>query len=59
MVRPDQRQALARIAKTLGVPVSNVIRWFVDYGIEAVEGVQSYQQLQEERMAQDAADDHA
>ncbi len=54
-VRNDQRTALARIASTLNVGVSDLIRWFVDSGIDAVENVPTFKTL--ERMNH-AADDH-
>jgi hypothetical protein len=46
MIRPDQRQALDRIAATLGLTVSDVVRWMIDQGTEAVEAVDSYRTLQ-------------
>jgi hypothetical protein len=54
-LRNDQRQALVRIASTLGVGVSDLIRWFVDSGIDAIENVSTFKTL--ERM-EHAADDH-
>ena len=46
-LRNDQRQALARIASTLGVGVSDLIRWFIDSGTDAVENVPTFKTLQE------------
>lgn len=41
-LRNDQRQALVRIAATLNVGVSDVIRWFIDEGIERIESNPAY-----------------
>jgi hypothetical protein len=45
-LRNDQRQALGRIAGTLGIGVSDLIRWFVDQGIDAVENVPTFKTLE-------------
>jgi len=36
-MRPDQRQALNRIAQTLDRSVSDIVRWILDNGIDAIE----------------------
>lgn len=46
-IRADQAEALQRIARVLGQSVSDVTRWFIDNGIQAVEGTSAYQQLEE------------
>lgn len=46
-LRGDQRQAVERIAVTLGQSVSDVVRWFIDQGVRAVEGAPGYETLKE------------
>ena len=44
-LRVDQRDAVERIAVTFGLSASDVVRWIIDQGIEAVESVPSYERL--------------
>jgi hypothetical protein len=46
-IRSDQRDALERIAVTLGLSLSDVVRWLLDEGTQAVESVPSYHTLKE------------
>lgn len=46
-VRPEQVEAVQRIARVLGLTGSDIVRWFIDNGIQAVEGTDTYQQLKE------------
>jgi hypothetical protein len=46
-LRADQEQALGRIARTLDLSVSEVIRWFIDQGTAAVEGTPTFHTLQD------------
>lgn len=57
MIRPDQHEALARIAASLNVGVSDLVRHFIDTQVEWFEGHPAYQGFKE-RMAQHAADHH-
>lgn len=45
-LRPDQAAAMQRIAKTLNLPTAELMRWFVDQGIGAVEGAPAYATLE-------------
>ncbi len=36
-IRPDQRQALNRISQSLDRNVSEIVRWILDNGIDAIE----------------------
>ncbi len=47
-VRPDQDAALGRIARALGMTVSDVVRMFLDTGIDAVEQTPSYRTISKE-----------
>lgn len=47
MIRPDQRQALDRICRTLEISVSDLVRWFVDQGVAAIEDTDTYHTLRE------------
>lgn len=46
-LRHDQEQALVRIAKTLGVSVSDIARWMIDQGVAAIEDTDTYHTLRE------------
>ena len=46
-LRRDQAQAVQRIARTLGLSSSDVVRWWLDEGIRAVEGVPEFRTLEE------------
>lgn len=45
-IREDQRTALQRIAVVLDLSVSDVVRWFIDEGTNAVESTPSYANLE-------------
>lgn len=47
MIRADQRQGLNRIARTLGLSVSDIVRWFIDEGMHAIEATESFATLRE------------
>jgi hypothetical protein len=47
-LRADQHDAVQRIARTLGMTASDVMRWWIDEGVRAVEGVPEYMNLSEE-----------
>lgn len=49
MIRPDQRQALDRICRTLEVSVSDLVRWFVDQGVAAIEDTDTFHTLRERK----------
>lgn len=55
-LRTDQRQALARIAASLNVGVSDLVRHFIDTEVEWLEGHPVYQGFKE-RMS-NGNDDH-
>ncbi len=46
-LRDDQEASIARIASALQVSRPEVVRWFVDSGIAAVESTPSFKQLEE------------
>jgi hypothetical protein len=46
-LRSDQVQALTRIARVVGVSVSDLVRWFIDEGTAAVEAAPTYDTLKE------------
>lgn len=46
-LRDDQEASLARIANALQVSRPEVVRWFVDNGIAAVEGTPTFKELEE------------
>lgn len=45
-LRRDQHEAVQRIARTLGLSASDVVRWWIDEGIRAVEGVPEFRTLE-------------
>lgn len=47
MIRPDQRQALDRICRTLELSVSDIARWMIDQGVAAIEDADTYHTLRE------------
>lgn len=48
-LRPDQLQAVERIAHVLGVSTSDVVRWFIDQGVQAVEAVPEFNRLEDQK----------
>ena len=44
-LRPDQYQAVKRVAAVLGLTGSDVIRWFIDEGTRAVEATPNFNAL--------------
>lgn len=51
-LRADQVQALTRLARVVGVSTSDLVRWFIDEGVRAVEAAPSYEALKEKARAQ-------
>lgn len=47
MIRPDQRQALDRICRTLELSVSDIARWMIDQGVAAIEDTDTFHTLRE------------
>jgi hypothetical protein len=54
-LRGDQRQAVERVAATLGLSVSDVIRWFIDVGTASIESTDHYETLTRQRRSHDQA----
>ena len=50
-IRTDQRQAINRLASALGFTTSELVRWILDSGLDALE--RSHAAIQEEVHAQD------
>lgn len=46
-VRPEQLAAVQRIARVLHRPASDVVRWFIDTGVAAIDQAPTYQLLEE------------
>jgi hypothetical protein len=44
-LRPDQRQSLDHLSAVLGLPVSRLIRWFIDEGVRAFENTPTFKTL--------------
>ena len=51
-LRSDQVQTLTRIARVIGVSVSDLVRWFIDEGVRAVEAAPTYDVLKEKTNAE-------
>ena len=49
-IRDDQRQAINRLASALGFTTSDLVRWILDSGLQALE--RSHVAVQEELNAQ-------
>ncbi len=44
-LRPEQRQALDHISYATSLPISRLIRWFIDNGVHAFENTPTFKTL--------------